>query len=100
MHAKNLCKNISSQGSLTATLREVRPTSFLGVPRVWEKIQEGMKDIGAKSSLVKKKIADWAKGIGLQASYNTMDKYVLSNHYLKRGVSLCLEFFFFTEICK
>lgn len=69
---------VSLQGSLANTLREVRPTSFLGVPRVWEKMQEAMKDIGAKSSVMKKKIADWAKGIGLQASYNAMNKYVLA----------------------
>ncbi|XP_017307775.1 long-chain-fatty-acid--CoA ligase ACSBG2 isoform X2 [Ictalurus punctatus] len=61
------------KGSLATTLREVHPTSFLGVPRVWEKMQEAMKDIGSKSSFMKKKIADWAKGIGLQASYNTMN---------------------------
>ncbi|KAI5088267.1 long-chain-fatty-acid--CoA ligase ACSBG2 isoform X1, partial [Silurus meridionalis] len=61
------------KGSLLTTLREVRPTSFLGVPRVWEKIQEGMKDIGAKSSFLKKRIASWAKEIGLQASYNAMN---------------------------
>lgn len=66
------------QGSLAITLREARPTTFLGVPRVWEKMQEAMKDIGAKSSVMKKKIADWAKGIGLQASYNAMNKYVLA----------------------
>lgn len=69
---------VSLQGSLATTLREVHPTSFLGVPRVWEKMQEAMKDIGAKSSFMKKKIADWAKGIGLQATYNTMNKYVFS----------------------
>uniref|UniRef100_A0AAR2J035 long-chain-fatty-acid--CoA ligase n=1 Tax=Pygocentrus nattereri TaxID=42514 RepID=A0AAR2J035_PYGNA len=34
------------KGSLAQTLREVRPTSFLGVPRVWEKMQEAMKAIG------------------------------------------------------
>ncbi|XP_060763020.1 long-chain-fatty-acid--CoA ligase ACSBG2-like isoform X2 [Neoarius graeffei] len=61
------------KGSLATTLREVRPTSFLGVPRVWEKMHEAMKDIGAKSSLMKKTIANWAKGIGLKASYNAMN---------------------------
>ncbi|XP_051517796.1 long-chain-fatty-acid--CoA ligase ACSBG2-like [Myxocyprinus asiaticus] len=61
------------KGSLANTLREVRPTSFLGVPRVWEKMQEAMKAVGAKSSIIKKRIGDWAKGIGLQASYNAME---------------------------
>ncbi|KTG01631.1 hypothetical protein cypCar_00047494, partial [Cyprinus carpio] len=61
------------KGSLANTLRDVRPTSFLGVPRVWEKMQEAMKAVGAKSSVTKKKISDWAKGIGLQASYNAMN---------------------------
>uniref|UniRef100_A0AAY4CCL9 long-chain-fatty-acid--CoA ligase n=1 Tax=Denticeps clupeoides TaxID=299321 RepID=A0AAY4CCL9_9TELE len=61
------------KGSLGETLREVRPTSFLGVPRVWEKMQETMKSIGAKSSFMRKRIADWAKAIGLQASYNAMN---------------------------
>ncbi|XP_072521412.1 long-chain-fatty-acid--CoA ligase ACSBG2-like [Salminus brasiliensis] len=61
------------KGSLANTLREVRPTSFLGVPRVWEKMQEAMQAIGAKSSVMKKRIADWAKGIGLQANYNIMN---------------------------
>ncbi|XP_053337634.1 long-chain-fatty-acid--CoA ligase ACSBG2-like isoform X1 [Clarias gariepinus] len=61
------------KGSLATTLREVRPTSFLGVPRVWEKMQEAMKNIGAKSSLMSRKISEWAKGIGLQASYNAMN---------------------------
>uniref|UniRef100_A0A8C9VXM2 long-chain-fatty-acid--CoA ligase n=1 Tax=Scleropages formosus TaxID=113540 RepID=A0A8C9VXM2_SCLFO len=61
------------KGSLVNTLREVRPTSFLGVPRVYEKIQEKMKAVEAKSSTVKKWVADWAKSIGLQASYNAMN---------------------------
>ncbi|KAI4901675.1 hypothetical protein NFI96_008119 [Prochilodus magdalenae] len=61
------------KGSLANTLKEVRPTTFLGVPRVWEKMQEAMKAVGAKSSVMKKRIADWAKGIGLQASYSAMN---------------------------
>ena len=35
------------KGSLGETLRHVRPTLFLGVPRVWEKMQEKMLSIGA-----------------------------------------------------
>uniref|UniRef100_A0A669EWU2 long-chain-fatty-acid--CoA ligase n=1 Tax=Oreochromis niloticus TaxID=8128 RepID=A0A669EWU2_ORENI len=35
------------KGSLVNTLKEVRPTCFLGVPRVWEKIEEKMKATAA-----------------------------------------------------
>ncbi|XP_028660767.1 long-chain-fatty-acid--CoA ligase ACSBG2-like [Erpetoichthys calabaricus] len=61
------------KGSLINTMRDVRPTAFLGVPRVWEKMQEKMKSVGSKSSLLKRMVADWAKQIGLQASYNSMN---------------------------
>ena len=50
-------------------LREIRPHSFLGVPRVWEKIQSKMAAVGAQTTGLKKKIAVWAKKIGLQAGY-------------------------------
>lgn len=70
---------VSWQGSLGNTLREVRPTRFLGVPRVWEKMQEAMKAVGKNSSVMKKMISDWAKGIGLQASYNTMNGCILKD---------------------
>lgn len=49
-------------------MKEVRPTSFLGVPRVWEKMQEKMQGIGKTQSFVKRKVAKWAKGIGLQGN--------------------------------
>lgn len=60
------------KGSLGATLKEVRPTSFLGVPRVWEKMQEKMKAAGAKSSPLRKRMAEWAKSIGLQYNHSAM----------------------------
>ncbi|KAJ1212718.1 hypothetical protein NDU88_000368 [Pleurodeles waltl] len=85
------------KGSLITTLREVRPTGFLGVPRVWEKIQERMKALGAKSSLIQRKVAAWAKSIGLQASYNRMNGissmpwgYTLANILVFRRVHAAL----------
>lgn len=53
-------------------LRAVRPTMFLGVPRVWEKISEKMKAMIAKNPLtgVKLKLARWAKGLGLAHQMN------------------------------
>ena len=43
-----------------------RPTVFLGVPRVWEKIMEGMLDKGKQASGLQKKIAAACKKAGLQ----------------------------------
>lgn len=55
--------------TVAETLKEVRPTVFLGVPRVWEKIQAKMLAVGAQGSPVVKMIAKWAKGVGLKAGY-------------------------------
>eukprot|EP00163_Fabomonas_tropica_P027940 TRINITY_DN552_c1_g1_i9.p1 TRINITY_DN552_c1_g1~~TRINITY_DN552_c1_g1_i9.p1 ORF type:complete len:539 (-),score=216.28 TRINITY_DN552_c1_g1_i9:250-1866(-) len=57
------------KGSLGETLKEIRPTAFLGVPRVWEKMQEKMQAIGKKTTGMKKSIATWAKKKGLEAGY-------------------------------
>ncbi|GAB1598901.1 long-chain-fatty-acid--CoA ligase ACSBG2-like isoform X2 [Argonauta hians] len=61
------------KGSLATTLREVRPTFFLGVPRVWEKIVEKIKITGQDSSSFTKKIATWAKSVGLKGGYTKMN---------------------------
>ena len=45
-------------------LREVRPHFFLGVPRVWEKIQAGIQAAGAQSSPLRRRIAAWARSVG------------------------------------
>lgn len=56
------------KGSLGQTLKEVRPTRFLGVPRVWEKIHEKMMEVGRKTTGVKKSIATWAKAVGIETN--------------------------------
>lgn len=71
-----MSKTLLLQGSLVNTLKEVRPTAFMGVPRVWEKMQEKMKSVGAKSSTVRRKIAVWAKDVGLQTNLTKMNQYV------------------------
>eukprot|EP00903_Cladosiphon_okamuranus_P010212 g9671.t1 len=52
------------KGSLVKTLREIRPTVFFGVPRVWEKMYEKMQEVGRSIKGVKKSISTWAKSKG------------------------------------
>jgi long-subunit acyl-CoA synthetase (AMP-forming) len=54
---------------LPETLREVRPHVFLGVPRVWEKIQAGIEAKAAEASPLRRRIAAWARRKGLQGGY-------------------------------
>lgn len=54
------------KGSLVNTLQEVRPTKFLAVPRVWEKIHEKMMQVATQNGYLKRSIASWAKGHALQ----------------------------------
>jgi long-subunit acyl-CoA synthetase (AMP-forming) len=58
---------------LPAMLRECRPTMLFGVPRVWEKIQSKMVEAGAQAKPLQKKIAAWARGVGLAAGYAKMN---------------------------
>lgn len=56
--------------ALGDNLREVRPTIFLGVPRVWEKIQAKIQQASAANpSGLAKKIAAWARKQGLKGGY-------------------------------
>jgi long-chain-fatty-acid--CoA ligase ACSBG len=49
------------RGSLGTSLKAVRPTAFLGVPRVWEKIQEKLRAIAATVKGPTKVLSTWAK---------------------------------------
>ncbi len=51
-------------GSLIDTLTEVRPTVFLAVPRIWEKMEEKMKAVAASVNPVLRSISNWAKDKG------------------------------------
>ena len=50
------------KGSLGATLKDVRPTAFFGVPRVWEKIYDKLQEVAKASTGIKKILSTWAKG--------------------------------------
>ena len=52
---------------LADTLREVRPTVFFGVPRVWEKLQAKMTEAAAAAPPLRQKLLAWARGVGLRA---------------------------------
>lgn len=54
------------RGSLGKTLKDVRPTIFFGVPRVWEKIYDKMQEVGKSTTGVKKILSTWAKGQSTQ----------------------------------
>ena len=58
-----------SLDKLGENLTEVHPTFFVGVPRVWEKIQAKMMAAGAQNPPLKKKIAAWARKKGLEGGY-------------------------------
>eukprot|EP00967_Tisochrysis_lutea_P063069 scaffold81222_cov28-Tisochrysis_lutea.AAC.1 len=57
------------KGSLPKTLVAARPTVFLGVPRVWEKIKEAMQEVGRKNDPFKQALAFWAKRHALTAAW-------------------------------
>ncbi|XP_064390607.1 long-chain-fatty-acid--CoA ligase ACSBG2-like isoform X3 [Halichondria panicea] len=79
------------KGSLLNTMKEVRPTIFLGVPRVWEKIAESMQLVSMNTSGFKAKVASWAKGLGLKANLRKQSGDKSSKPF---GWSLASMFFF------
>jgi long-chain acyl-CoA synthetase len=59
-------------------LREVRPTIFVGVPRIFEKVYAKAKLMAAQSSPFKEKIFDWAIDAGKDFALKTERKENIS----------------------
>ncbi|KYN35140.1 Very long-chain-fatty-acid--CoA ligase bubblegum, partial [Trachymyrmex septentrionalis] len=53
------------KGTLINTLLVAQPTFFIGVPRVWEKINEKMQEKARNNGVIKTWIAEWAKAQAL-----------------------------------
>eukprot|EP00927_Polykrikos_kofoidii_P053339 TRINITY_DN4773_c0_g1_i4.p1 TRINITY_DN4773_c0_g1~~TRINITY_DN4773_c0_g1_i4.p1 ORF type:complete len:778 (+),score=97.53 TRINITY_DN4773_c0_g1_i4:203-2335(+) len=91
-------------GTVKDRLCAARPTMFIGVPLVWEKIADKMRAIGASVTGPKKTISTWAKGVALQHSKNCLlggdgsypfgytlaDKLVLSKIKANLGLDECI----------
>ena len=90
------------QGTLLKTLVEAKPTLFFGVPRVYEKIQEKMLEVGKANTGLKKKVAEFAKasafehhearmagGEGNSLAYRVSKAVVLSKVHQALGFHRC-----------
>ena len=89
------------KGTLVQTLQEARPTIFFGVPRVWEKIMEGMLSKGKDVKGLKRKVADACKRAGLDFHLNgkTSFMYTMGQKVIYKkikealGLDRCVSFF-------
>jgi len=88
--------------NLAENLKEVQPTVFFAVPRVWERFHAGVSAELAKATGAKAKIAQWAMGVAakttklrnngkeptgvLAAQFQVADKLVLSK--IKHAIGL------------
>jgi long-subunit acyl-CoA synthetase (AMP-forming) len=87
-----------SLDKLPAYLVEVRPHFFLGVPRVWEKMQAAIEAKGAEASPLRRRIVAWARSVGLRTgdadqagrprpwSYALADRLVFSKVRARLGL--------------
>ncbi|XP_053371479.1 long-chain-fatty-acid--CoA ligase ACSBG1 [Clarias gariepinus] len=90
------------KGSLIETLKEVNPSSHMGVPRVWEKIMEKIKEAFSHCGYIKKKLLTWAMSVSLEANqrdeersilFTLADTLVLEKLRAELGFSCCEKFF-------
>ncbi|MEM7269711.1 MAG: AMP-binding protein, partial [Pseudomonadota bacterium] len=90
---------------LAQRLGEVRPSTIFGVPRVWQKIHEGLQAKLGEATGVKAKLAQWSLKVGREAALkelggetvggmlamkrNFADKLVLSKIRVALGLDEC-----------
>jgi long-chain-fatty-acid--CoA ligase ACSBG len=61
------------KGSLLQTMKHVRPTAFMGVPRVWEKVRDALQRQFQTMTGFKGKIVSGARSIGRRRSIQRME---------------------------
>ena len=59
---------------LKDTMIDARPTVFLAVPRVWEKFKAALEGKLGEATGLKAKIVGWARGVGLSAGPDVLQK--------------------------
>ncbi|WP_433655454.1 AMP-dependent synthetase/ligase [Nocardia sp. CA-128927] len=62
---------------VATALAEVHPSVFLGVPRVWVKVKGALEERFATESPVKRRLIDWAIGVGRKKARATSDARTL-----------------------
>ncbi|MFT4706067.1 MAG: long-chain acyl-CoA synthetase, partial [Bradymonadia bacterium] len=58
----------TSIDDVAENLKEVQPTVFFGVPRIWEKFYAGLSSKLSQATGAKLKLVTWARGVGTKVS--------------------------------
>jgi long-chain acyl-CoA synthetase len=56
---------VADAREIAAALPDARPTTFFGVPRVWQKVKAGIEARLAEAGTVQQALAQWAIGVGV-----------------------------------
>ncbi|XP_003461162.2 long-chain-fatty-acid--CoA ligase ACSBG2-like isoform X2 [Cavia porcellus] len=59
-------------GYLTDLLREVRPTTFLATPWMWDRMMDGLRTSQLASTVLRQRIDAWAMDVGLRTNKKRM----------------------------
>jgi long-chain acyl-CoA synthetase len=65
--------DVADPRAIAEALPDVRPTTWLGVPRVWNKIKAGIETkLGTEATGIRRQLALWAIDTGIQAARLTL----------------------------
>ncbi|MBX7432635.1 long-chain fatty acid--CoA ligase [Mycobacterium sp. Y57] len=71
--------DVADPRAIAQALPDVRPTVWLGVPRVWHKVRSGIETtLAAEPSRAKRRLARWAIDTGIRAARQTLADKPLS----------------------
>lgn len=54
------------------TLREVKPTTFYGMPWIWERLLDNLKTSQLACTAFRRTVNKWAMGLGLETNRRRM----------------------------